>query len=84
MIPLVPELTASLVDRWYGREEQVAKAPAIDPNNPAQPPRPLLTYTEKHELLVQQFEELRPFRSDLDRIAPDDCSFCITDAAKPL
>lgn len=81
---LSPEFTARLVDRWQELEEQVAGAPTIDLNNPAQLRQLLLAYNEKHAELVQQIDDLRPARAELDRIAETDGSFCITDAAKLL
>lgn len=81
---LSPEFTARLVDRWQELEEQVARAPAIDLNDPAQLRQLLLSYNEKHEQLTKQVEELRPAQDELDRIAQADGSFCITDAAKLL
>ena len=43
---LSPEFTARLVDRWQELEEQVARAPATDLNDPAQLRALLLSYSE--------------------------------------
>lgn len=81
---LSPEFTARLVDRWQELEEQVARAPATDLNDPAQLRALLLSYSEQHVALQEKVQALLPAQEKLDRIAQADGSFCITNAAKLL
>lgn len=67
-------------------EDQIRQAQAtpVNLNDPAQLRALLLAYSEKHEALEKRVSELLPSEEALERIARDDGSLCVTDAAKAL